>query len=211
MTQGLFITFEGIDGCGKTTQLQSALRYLETRRVDCIAVREPGATAIGEKIRGILLSVNNNEMHNACEVLLYFAARAQLVREIIAPALSRGCAVLCDRFAEATFAYQGFGRGEPMAILESINAYAAAMVRPTLTFILDISVEMSADRLKNSGKPMDRLEGSGKEFYEKVRRGYLSLAEKYPKRMAVVPGEAPIEAIAETIQNRIAKLIDRRT
>jgi len=209
MAKGLFITFEGIDGCGKTTQLLLAKKAVENSGRECVIAREPGGTAIGEKIRDILLSVHHGEMHDACEVLLYCAARAQLVRETVLPALEHGAVVLCDRFAEATFAYQGFGRGQSMETLKIINAYAAYGLQPSLTLVFDITVGTSMQRLKKSGKQMDRLEGSGKDFFEKVRQGYLTLAGQQPDRIVVVSGEAPVETIAETVQCRIMRLLTR--
>jgi dTMP kinase len=208
MSKGLFITFEGIDGCGKTTQLLLAKETLEKSGRSCVVTREPGGTEIGEKIRGILLSPSHSKMHDECELLLYCAARAQLVRECILPAMERGAIVLCDRFAEATFAYQGHGRGLPMDTLETMNAFAAARITPSLTFVFDISVAVSMERLKKSGKALDRLEKSGREFYEKVRDGYLQLSRRYPRRIIIVPGEAPVETIALTVRDRLSVILN---
>jgi dTMP kinase len=210
MRKGLFITFEGIDGCGKSTQVIRAKRALEKNGVPCIVTREPGGTAIGERIRRLLLSPRNGEICDECELLLYCAARAQHVAEIIVPAMERGEVVLCDRYADATFAYQGFGRGLPTKALENINAFATSGASPALTFLFDISVATSLKRLKQTGKAIDRLEAGGKEFYEKVRQGYLSLARQYPRRVLVTPGESSIEEVSDMVCARIMKLVDRQ-
>ena len=160
--------------------MQLACGYLDSLRRQCVIAREPGGTEIGEKIRDMLLLVDNGAIHNECEALLYCVARAQLVRERIFPALERGAIVLCDRFAEATFAYQGFGRGLPLGALEAINDFAAHGLQPSQTFVFDISVEQSTHRLKKSGKTADRMEGSGREFYERVREDILRSRGKPP-------------------------------
>jgi dTMP kinase len=207
MGKGLFITFEGIDGCGKSTQVSRTKNALTKKGVPCIVTREPGGTMIGEKIRNIILSPNNEEMCNQCEVLLYLAARAQHVHEIILPALQSGAVVLCDRFADATFAYQGRGRKLPMSLLKKMNDFAAMGIRPSLTFFLDISVECSVKRRTLSGKAVDRLEGNDKMFYNAVRNGYLSLAAQYPRRINVLKGEKPIEELTGVICSKIFKAI----
>jgi dTMP kinase len=206
---GLFITFEGIDGCGKSTQVDAARRGLEEKGIACIVTREPGGAPISEKVRAILLSPDNGEMCNSCEVLLYLAARAQHVHEKIAPALARGVVVLCDRFMDATFAYQSYGRGIPLERLLSMNDFATGGVAPSLSFVFDVDVETAFGRLKKAEKMPDRLERSGKEFYEKVREGYRALAALYPQRIVVLSGAAPVEelsrAVLETIMRRFAK------
>jgi dTMP kinase len=203
---GLFVTFEGIDGCGKSTQVEEARKRLAEKEIPCCVTREPGGTAISEKVRGILLSPDNKEMCDPCEVLLYLAARAQHCHEKIAPALARGEVVLCDRFQEATFAYQGFGRGFDVGLLATMNDFATAGLAPSLTFVFDIDVDTSISRLKKTGKPQDRLEASGREFYEKVRKGYLDLAVRYPDRIVVLPGIAPVEQLAKTVIDKITSL-----
>jgi dTMP kinase len=203
MKKGLFVTFEGIDGCGKSTQLKLAAETLEKNGLDCVVTREPGGTGISEKIRELLLSPENNKMCNPCEVLLYCAARAQHVQEIIAPAIKKGVIVLCDRFEEATFAYQGFGRGLSLDDLERINSFATNGIKPSLTFVFDIDVETAAQRLMETGKAADRLEGSGREFFEKVRHGYLSLAKRFPERIIVLAGQSTIKELSGIVCDRI--------
>ena len=207
--RGLLITFEGIDGCGKSTQLALAKELLIKKGVPCIVTREPGGTAIGEKIRDILLSTQNAEMCDACELLLYMAARAQHVQEKIVPAMDDDAVVLCDRFAEATFAYQGHGRGLPLEMLEKINSFATATLKPSFTFVFDISVRAASERLRKTGKAVDRLEGNGGEFYEKVKLGYLALAKRYSYRTMVLPGQSPVEELSGIVCKRILELYNQ--
>jgi dTMP kinase len=207
MGSALLVTFEGIDGCGKTTQLRRAKDALEKKNIPCLVTREPGGTVIGEKIRGIILSPEHEAMCGPCEALLYLAARAQIVSETVLPALRSGKVVLCDRFSDATFAYQGNGRKLDMTILERMNDFAASGAVPSLTFLFDISVECSRKRLAASGKAADRLEGSGAAFYEDVRQGYLALARRFPKRIVVLSGEKPVEELSDIVGEKILEKI----
>jgi dTMP kinase len=202
---GLFVTFEGIDGCGKSTQVLCAQRMLSEEKIPCTVTREPGGTPIAERIRNILLSPENGAMCDACEVLLYFAARAQHVREKIAPELDKGNVVLCDRFMEATLAYQGYGRGIDLETLFGINAFATGGVMPALTFVFDIDVAAAFSRLEKTGKRPDRLEGSGREFFEKVRAGYLALAARHPQRIVVLNGADSPEELSKKVFDEIRK------
>jgi dTMP kinase len=207
---GLFVTFEGIDGCGKSTQVDAARRGLEKKGIACMVTREPGGAPISEKVRAILLSPDNGEMCNTCEVLLYLAARAQHVHEKIAPALTQGAVVLCDRFMDATFAYQSFGRGIQLDLLFSMNDFATAGVVPALTFIFDIDVETAFGRLAKAKKMPDRLEQSGREFFEKVRQGYLALASRFPRRIVVLSGTAPVEELSIAVLNSIMRQLHEK-
>ncbi len=209
MSKGLFITFEGIDGCGKSTQVARAKEALKKKGLRCVVTREPGGTLIGEKIRSIILSPRLPGMSDPCETFLYLAVRAQHVHEIILPALQNGDIVLCDRFADATFAYQGAGRKIPLPLLEKMNGFAAARLQPALTFLFDITVEKSRQRLKESGKKADRLEGSGAQFYESVRQGYLRLAKQYPDRIVVLQGDRSVGELSRTVCSLIIKAIRR--
>jgi dTMP kinase len=202
---GLFVTFEGIDGCGKSTQVALVKKMLDERGVACTVTREPGGSPIGERIREILLATENRAMCNACEVLLYLAARAQHVTETIAPALSRGTVVLCDRFMEATLAYQGFGRGMALESLASINGFATDGAVPDVTFVFDIDIDTAFTRLHRSGKEPDRLESSGREFFEKVRNGYLTLAAQSPLRITVLDGTKSPDSLCAAVWERIEK------
>ncbi len=195
MKKGLFITFEGIDGCGKSTQIAKAAEYLNEKGISHIVTREPGGTPLAEKIRELILSPQNSEMKNSCELLLYLSARAQHVEEKIKPALEKGTTVLCDRYQEATFAYQGFGRGYPLNLLQELNSFATGGLVPSKTFIFDITVECAFDRMKKTGKAPDRLEKNSKEFYQKIREGYLALASAHPKRIKLIQGEKSVDEI----------------
>ena len=199
MKTGIFVTFEGIDGCGKSTQVAHAARHLEKLGIPHLVTREPGGTPLAEKIREVVLSARHEEMSDACELLLYLAARAQHVAEGIKPALERGNVVLCDRFQEATFAYQGFGRGFAPDLLRDFNGFATSGLMPDRTYVLDIPVECARERLRQSGKDPDRLESAPAEFYYAVREGYLSFAAAHPTRIRLLPGEAPIEQLRDKI------------
>jgi dTMP kinase len=205
--KGIFVTFEGIDGCGKSTQVEQAAMDLELKSIPHIVTREPGGTPIGEKIRSILLSPENKEMCNPCEVLLYLASRAQHMHEKIQPALEAGKVVLCDRFMEATLAYQGAGRGISLDLLVQMNLFSTAGIVPTVTFVFDIDVETSVQRLQKTGKMPDRLESSGDVFFGKVRQGYLDLAKKWPDRIVVLSGDKPIEELSRVVVQKITALL----
>jgi dTMP kinase len=173
-----------------------------------VVTREPGGTAIAEKVRSILLAPEHREMLDRCEVLLYLACRAQHVGERIAPALAGGAIVLCDRFALATYAYQGFGRGIDLPNLVALNDFATGGVVPDRTFIFDISVDTASARLRESGKAPDRLEGNGRAFHERVRQGYLTLAARDPGRVVVIDGEREAGRIGEEVWARVRELAD---
>ena len=208
MKKGLFITFEGIDGCGKSTQIAKASEYLNKKAVPHLVTREPGGTPLAEKIRELILSPKNSEMKNSCELLLYLSARAQHVEEKIKPAIENGTTVLCDRFQEATFAYQGFGRGYPLNLLQKLNEFTTGGLQPSKTFIFDITIECAFDRMKNSGKTPDRLEKNSKEFYRKIREGYLALASVHPKRIKLIQGEKSIDEIFIEVKKVLDELFN---
>jgi dTMP kinase len=188
MTQGCFITFEGVDGCGKSTQTHRFLKKLEHDGCRTVATREPGGTEIAEKIRSLVIDPANTAMSDECELLLYLAARAQHVREKIVPELEKGSVVVCDRFQDATFAYQGYGRDLPLDLLMQLNSFATGGIIPDLTFIFDISIEQAFKRLSAMNKPKDRLESGGKTFFERVRNGYRALAVAHPERIKLFDG-----------------------
>lgn len=172
---GKFIVLEGIDGCGKTTQCKLLKEYLINKGYELIYTREPGGTLVGEQIRDILLDKKNSNMYPVSEAFLYAAARAQLVDEKIKPAINGGMLVICDRFVDSTLAYQGYGRGISIGLLEQINDIATGSLKPDLVIILDLDVETSNLRLRKKTAD-DRLEMENKAFYENVRRGYLEIA-----------------------------------
>ncbi|NLW32364.1 MAG: dTMP kinase [Fibrobacter sp.] len=205
MSRGLFFTFEGIDGCGKSTQVKETVQWLESRGLPVTVTREPGGTVISEKIRQILISEEHGEMVNECELLLYLAARAQHVREKIYPLLQKGNIVICDRFQEATFAYQGFGRNIEIDFLKQMNSFATCGLIPDLSFVIDLDVELSFKRIERMKRKKDRIELGGKEFFGKIREGYRKLALMDPKRIKVLDGNLPISELTGHIREEIEK------
>ncbi len=182
--KGFLITFEGIDGSGKTTQLRLAEKYLRDSGFDTLVLREPGSTPLAEKIRRILLH-DKNKINPSSELLLYVAARAELVKEIISPALNKGTIILCDRFYDSTTAYQGYGRGIDIGLIEKLNRYAVGNSVPDLTFLVDIDYKTSLGRRK---KLTDRLESESRTFFDRVRHGFLEIAAREDKRFVVLDG-----------------------
>lgn len=205
MSRGLFFTFEGIDGCGKSTQVNETVQWLESQGLPVTVTREPGGTVISEKIRQILISEEHGEMVNECELLLYLAARAQHVREKIYPLLQKGNIVICDRFQEATFAYQGFGRNIELDFLKQMNSFATGGLIPDLSFVIDLDVELSFKRIERMKRKKDRIELGGKEFFGKIREGYRKLALMDPQRIKVLDGKLPISELTGHIREEIEK------
>jgi dTMP kinase len=199
MAQGYFFTFEGIDGCGKSTQLTRVAAVLRSLGADTLVTREPGGPPVSEKIREILISPDNKQMYPETELMLYLAARAQHVREVIKPAVGKGQIVLCDRFEQATFAYQGYGRGLDMQFLKAANSYAAAGVAPDITFIFDIPVELSRQRLSQIGKGKDRMESEGPQFFDRVRQGYMDAASSSPAQIKLLDGSKGMDELTEEV------------
>ena len=196
-----FITFEGIDFCGKSTQVELLKGYLLSRNEKVEVVREPGGTEISEMVRNILLDKRNYRMHMEAEMFLFSSARAQLVREKIIPWLQKGIYVISDRFHDSTIAYQGYGRGIDLEAIARINKFAIGEAIPDITFLIDIPVEESERRKKLKDFELDRIESSNNEFYEKVRHGYLEIA-KEERRMVVIDGTKDIGYInAKIIEN----------
>lgn len=196
----MFLTFEGVDSSGKTTQaamLVDALRARGGAHVHFI--REPGGTAISERLREILLDRRNLELSELTELFLFSASRAQLVAQVIAPALGRGEIVVCDRFYDSTTAYQGYGRGLDLDAIRRINAVATAGTEPDLTVLVDITVGEIEARKKASGGAPDRMEVAGREFFERVRNGYLAIAREHPERFIVIDGMRSVGDIARVI------------
>ncbi|MFP4163443.1 MAG: dTMP kinase [Chitinispirillaceae bacterium] len=208
MSRGLFVTFEGIDGCGKSTQLSRVADMLRAQGYTCTVTREPGGTPISERIREILISPNYSEMCSRTELFLYLAARAQHVTQKILPALQRGEIVLCDRFQEATFAYQGYGRGLKLDFLKKVNAFATQGHSPDCTFIFDIPVELSRERLSRMAKAQDRLESAGDEFFSRIREGYRAAAHANSKDMVLLDGSQTVETLTRDVCARICELIE---
>lgn len=197
---GTFITFEGPDGSGKSTQFKLLAAYLREQGYDVLATREPGGTAIGEQIRQVLHSLDNKEMHPRAEILLYCASRAQLVHQVIRPHLDKGGVVLCDRYADSTLAYQGYGRGLNLYVLRIILGFATGGLKPDLTIYLDIDCEEGLRRRQASGGEWNRMDEQTLEFHRRVRQGYLALTQMEPHRWVVIDGARPVESVAADIQ-----------
>ena len=197
MSQGLFISLEGIDGSGKTTQLQLLRQRLELEGRSVVVVREPGGSPIAERFREVLLDASNEGLNPVAEALLYGAARAQLVAEVIRPALEKGSIVIADRYLDSTLAYQGYGRGLDKEFLNQLNQMAVSETIPHLTILLDLSPEEGAVRRR--GTVPDRLEQEGLAFQERVRQGYLALSFQQPERIKVVNAAQLPEKVHEEI------------
>lgn len=200
--KGLFITFEGIDGCGKTTQLENVKKLLEENGIECVTTREPGALKLGSQIREILLHYDG-EVADNCEMFLFLADRSQHVETFIKPMLEAGKVVLCDRHTDSTIAYQGYGRGGDVKRLTELNKIATNGLIPDLTLLFDVSVETGHQR---AGKNLDRLELAGKEFFERTRQGYLTLAKQFPERIKVINSEKSKESVYNDVKSLIMDL-----
>ncbi len=199
-----FVTFEGIEGSGKTTQVRLLSEYLANKGIPHLVTREPGGTPLADEIRSLLLSPRKETVFPEAELLLYEAARAQHVRGVIFPALSSGRAVLCDRFCDATLAYQGFSRGIDGARIEWLNTFASAGLVPDLTFLLDIPPEEGLARVSSRGSRPDRLEGESLRFHQSVREGYLRLLERHPGRIIRFDGSLPADDIAVGVRAAVS-------
>lgn len=200
MKKGLFITLEGADGCGKTTQLNLLKEYLTNRGYEIVVTREPGGKGLGEKLREILLNYDG-EVSDRCEAFLYLADRAQNIDTIIKPAINSGKIVLCDRHTDSSVAYQGYGREQNIDNINMLNELAVNGVHPDLTIVFDIDTETSMERV---GAEKDRLESAGIEFHKRVRNGYLEIAKKNPQRIKVVDASQTIE----DVQRDVIKIIE---
>jgi dTMP kinase len=199
-----FVTFEGIEGSGKTTQLGLLSDSLTGKGIPHIVTREPGGTPLSDEIRVLLLSPRQERVFPETELLLYEAARAQHVRTVILPALSSGKAVLSDRFSDATTAYQGFSRGIDAAEIERLNAFASGGLVPDLTLLFDIDPEDGFLRIDGRGRPADRIESETIEFHRKVRKGYLRLQAEHPDRIVRIDGALPADEVFRCVQAETA-------
>lgn len=203
MKKGIFITVEGTDGSGKTTQINLIKDYIEKIGCEVVLTREPGGTVIGEKIRDILLDKENKNICSITEMLLYASARAQLVRELIIPSIEKGKTVICDRFVDSSYVYQGFGRGINLETITLVNNIAVAEIIPDITFFFDLSPEIALKR-RISSTGADRIEQEKMNFHMKVYEGYKKLANLYPERIKVIDGSRNIDEIFLDIK----KLLD---
>lgn len=202
MERGLFITFEGADGCGKTTQLNLLADYLTQKGYEVVITREPGAKGLGEKIREILLNYGG-DVSDRCESFLFLADRAQHIDMIINPAIEAGKIVLCDRHTDSSVAYQGYGRQLPVEGIKMLNEIAVNGRHPDLTLVFDIDVETSMSRV---GKEKDRMESAGKDFFNRVREGYLEIAKQEPQRVKVLDASKSIDEIHKNVVKLFTEL-----
>ena len=202
---GRFLSFEGIEGCGKTTQIGILSEYLAKKAIPHTITREPGGTAVGEGIRKILLTSETIHLTAAAELLLFYASRSQNIAEKIIPALARGETVICDRFYHASMAYQGFGRGIPLDFIDKLTDLVCAEYRPEITILLDIAPEVGLERARarNHRRTEDegRFEMEDVQFFTKLRNGYLELAKREPERIRVIPADRTIEEVHRDIVN----------
>ena len=202
--KGLFISFEGSEGCGKSTQIGRLAARLRDAGREVVLLREPGGTPIGEKIRDLLqYDASAAAMKPETELLLFAASRAQLVREVIRPAVARGAVVLCDRFLDSTTVYQGVARALDRKDVAAVNAFAVGETLPDLTLLLDLDAAEGRRRAASRKGPVDRMEQEKEEFYEAVRHGYLALAEEHKGRIAVINASAGIDAVEEFINGAL--------
>ncbi len=200
----MFITFEGADGCGKTTQLKLAAQYLESQGKQVVVTREPGSTGLGVQLREILLGYDG-EVSSRAEQFLFLADRAQHVDMVIKPALAAGKIVLCDRHTDSTTAYQGYGRGLNLERIDYLNNITTDGLKPDLTIVFDVDIETSAARV---GAQKDRMESAGTGFFNRVRQGYLEIAKREPSRVKVVDAARSIEQVHSDITSIIGKSLN---
>ncbi len=208
---GTFITFEGIEGSGKSTQIALLANYLSTRGIRNVLTREPGGTLIGDQVRKILLDPANRSLDPTAELLLYAASRAQHLREIILPALANGMTVLCDRFSDATLAYQGYGRRLDIEMIRSLDRIVTTGMRPDLTILFDIEAAMGIERARGRNNSLGleaeaRFENEELIFHDRVRQGYLKLVAQEPDRIRIVDASGTSEAV----QEQVRKIVDEK-
>jgi dTMP kinase len=208
--RGRLITLEGGEGAGKSTLLRGLEAHLRAQGVDLVVTREPGGTAVGEAVRGVVLDAGNNALCAEAELLLMFASRAQLVREVIEPALSAGRWVLCDRFTDASFAYQGGGRGQPVERIAGLEAWAALGLKPDVTLLLDLPVSTGRARAAGRGEA-DRIEVEGDSFFERVRQAYRDRATAEPARFRLLDATASPEGVLAQAVAGVAGLLPAMT
>ncbi len=206
--RGLFISFEGIEGTGKTTQAALLAEYLSAKGYAALLTEEPGGTPIGVKIREVLLTIEHSGMHHLTELLLYNASRCEHVHQVILPALDAGKVVLTDRFSDSTVAYQGYGRGIDLALIETLDKIVTKGLKPHLTLLLDIDVETGLRRNRGANK-VDRFELEDIEFHNRVRAGYHKLAGKEPERIRIVDASGGIEETHEKAMKEVSEFLKK--
>ena len=208
MKRGLFLTLEGVDGCGKSTQLSRLTKYLEEKGLDVLLTREPGGCAISEQVREMLLSPENKEMSAETEMLLYAAARTQHITEKILPALEAGKVVLCDRYLDSSIAYQGYGRQLGEERVRQANWYAQERCMPDATFLFLLEVERSFERIQKGREHTDRLEQEGRNFFERVDFGFHALAQK-EERVRIIDASGNVEEVWAELREKVDEVLEQ--
>lgn len=199
----MFITLEGPDGSGKTSQVAPLIEYLQQQGLPLLALREPGGTPISEQVRQVIMTLKNTGMNPRTEILLFLAARAQLVAEVIKPALAEGKMILCDRYADSTLAYQGYGHGVDLDILRNLLDFTTGRLYPDLTLLLDIETEAGLRRKRSAGGEWNRLDAYDVAFHQRVRKGYLELAASEPSRWVIIDASQPPEVVQSAMRQAI--------
>jgi len=206
--KGLFITFEGPEGCGKSTHARLLFNHLRKKGYRCVFTREPGGTPVGDEIRKILLKKKALDINSLCELFLFEASRAQIVSEVISPALKKRKIVICDRFYDATVVYQGFAGGMDIGLIDRLNREATGGLKPKVTILLDIETKKGFKRALKNRRP-DRMESKSLAFHRKVRSGYLKLAMKYPGRIKVFKADGEIRDVQKAIREYVIGCLSR--
>lgn len=207
----MFITLEGPDGSGKSMQIGGLAEFIRSQGYEVITTREPGGTAIGDQIREVIMRMDNKAMHPRTEILLFCAARAQIVSEVIRPNLEKGVVVISDRYADSTLAYQGYGHRIDLDILRRILAFVTGGLTPDLTLLLDVDVERGLSRRHSGGGEWNRLDDYELAFHQRVRNGYLELAAAEPKRWKVIDAGAPPQQVQAAIQEAVLSILKPKT
>ena len=207
LKKGIFITFEGCEGCGKSTHSRLLYSYLTGLGYECVITREPGGTGAGEEIRKILLHSNGIDISEVTELFLFESARAQIVRQIIKPALDKKKIVICDRFSDATMAYQGYGGKVPAKAIKALDEISTGGIKPDLTLVMDIDIATGLCRAKRKG--YDRMEKKAVSYHRRVRAGYMAIAKKEPARVSVVSVEDDVSDTQDNIRSRVDRVIQR--
>jgi len=205
----MFITLEGPDGSGKSSQIEPLAEYLRQQGCSVITTREPGGTSISNQVRDVLKSMDNKSMHPRTEILLFCAARAQLVEEVICPALEKGMIVLSDRYADSTLAYQGYGHGYDLDFLRSLLNFATGGLWPDLTLYLDVDAETGLNRRKSGGGEWNRLDDYALAFHRRVRQGYVELAAQQPQRWVTVDAGQPMQVVQQELRRIVTQRLKK--
>lgn len=205
----MFITLEGPDGCGKTSQMQPLAEFLRQQGYTVYTTREPGGTPIGDQVRNVIMNMKNQGMHPRTEILLFLSSRAQLVEEVIRPRLQKGEIVLSDRYADSTLAYQGYGHGVELAVLEQLLEFATGGLKPDLTLLLDLDVEVGLRRRITGGGEWNRMDAYALDFHQRVRNGYHELASRQPARWRTIDASQPPEMVQLALRKSILERLNQ--